>query len=151
MKNGSEEITRGNEDLSNRKSDQASALEETSASMEDNDEHGENRSPKTPSRPTNWRSQPGRRRTKEGAVTKKAVDAMGEINKSSKKIADIITVIDEIAFQTNLLALNAAVEAERTGGGTWLGVCRYNSSSPITCSAPIDSYNCIRHTKGMAV
>jgi methyl-accepting chemotaxis protein len=47
-----------------------------------------------------------------GAVTLKA---MGEINKSSKKIADIITVIDEIAFQTNLLALNAAVEAARAG------------------------------------
>ncbi|HRC44715.1 MAG TPA: methyl-accepting chemotaxis protein, partial [Nitrospira sp.] len=40
---------------------------------------------------------------------------MGQINKSSKKIADIITVIDEIAFQTNLLALNAAVEAARAG------------------------------------
>jgi methyl-accepting chemotaxis protein len=52
---------------------------------------------------------------KGGAVTKKAVDAMGEINKSSKQIADIITVIDEIAFQTNLLALNAAVEAARAG------------------------------------
>jgi methyl-accepting chemotaxis protein len=52
---------------------------------------------------------------KGGAVTKRAVDAMAEINKSSKKIADIITVIDEIAFQTNLLALNAAVEAARAG------------------------------------
>jgi methyl-accepting chemotaxis protein len=52
---------------------------------------------------------------KGGSVTKKAVEAMGEINKSSKKIADIITVIDEIAFQTNLLALNAAVEAARAG------------------------------------
>ena len=45
---------------------------------------------------------------KGGSVTVRAVEAMGEINKSSKKIADIITVIDEIAFQTNLLALNAA-------------------------------------------
>jgi methyl-accepting chemotaxis protein len=44
-----------------------------------------------------------------------AVDAMGEINRSSRKIADIITTIDEIAFQTNLLALNAAVEAARAG------------------------------------
>ncbi|MFZ1805116.1 MAG: methyl-accepting chemotaxis protein, partial [Nitrospira sp.] len=52
---------------------------------------------------------------KGGAVTYRAVEAMGEINKSSKKIADIITVIDEIAFQTNLLALNAAVEAARAG------------------------------------
>jgi methyl-accepting chemotaxis protein len=52
---------------------------------------------------------------KGGTVTDKAVEAMGEINKSSKKIADIIDVIDEIAFQTNLLALNAAVEAARAG------------------------------------
>ena len=48
-------------------------------------------------------------------VVKEAIDAMGEINGASEKIADIITVIDEIAFQTNLLALNAAVEAARAG------------------------------------
>jgi methyl-accepting chemotaxis protein-1 (serine sensor receptor) len=52
---------------------------------------------------------------KGGAVVSKAVSAMNEINASSKKIADIISVIDEIAFQTNLLALNAAVEAARAG------------------------------------
>ena len=52
---------------------------------------------------------------KGGSVTDRAVEAMSEINKSSKKIADIINVIDEIAFQTNLLALNAAVEAARAG------------------------------------
>jgi methyl-accepting chemotaxis protein len=50
-----------------------------------------------------------------GAVVHDAVVAMGEINRSSKRIADIITTIDEIAFQTNLLALNAAVEAARAG------------------------------------
>ena len=52
---------------------------------------------------------------KGGAVVSEAVAAMAEINQSSKKIADIITTIDEIAFQTNLLALNAAVEAARAG------------------------------------
>jgi len=52
---------------------------------------------------------------KGGEVLSKAVDAMSEISTSSKKIADIIGVIDEIAFQTNLLALNAAVEAARAG------------------------------------
>jgi methyl-accepting chemotaxis protein len=52
---------------------------------------------------------------KGGAVVRSAVEAVGEISRSSKKIADIITVIDEIAFQTNLLALNAAVEAARAG------------------------------------
>ncbi|MDY3558002.1 methyl-accepting chemotaxis protein [Gemmata sp. JC673] len=52
---------------------------------------------------------------KGGSVVSSAVGAMGEINGSSKKIADIITTIDEIAFQTNLLALNAAVEAARAG------------------------------------
>jgi methyl-accepting chemotaxis protein len=52
---------------------------------------------------------------KGGAVVGRAVLAMAEINQSSKKISDIIGVIDEIAFQTNLLALNAAVEAARAG------------------------------------
>ena len=52
---------------------------------------------------------------KGGAVVSSAVTAMGGINAASKKIADIIGVIDEIAFQTNLLALNAAVEAARAG------------------------------------
>ena len=111
---GSEEITKGNEDLSQRTSEQASALEETSASMEEMTSTVKQNADNA--KQANQLAIAARDTAdKGGAVTKKAVDAMGEINKSSKKIADIITVIDEIAFQTNLLALNAAVEAARAG------------------------------------
>jgi methyl-accepting chemotaxis protein len=111
---GAEEITKGSEDLAQRTSEQASSLEETAASMEemtstvkqnaDNAKQADKLA--ISARDT---------ADKGGSVTQRAVEAMGEINKSSKKIADIITVIDEIAFQTNLLALNAAVEAARAG------------------------------------
>ncbi|HNP59599.1 MAG TPA: methyl-accepting chemotaxis protein [Nitrospirales bacterium] len=108
------EITQGNEDLSQRTSAQAGALEETSASMEEMTstikQNADN------AKQANQLAVAAREvAEKGGAVTDKAVVAMDEINKSSKKIADIINVIDEIAFQTNLLALNAAVEAARAG------------------------------------
>ncbi len=111
---GSTEITQGNEDLSQRTAQAASALEETSASMEEMTstikQNADN------AKQANQLAVTAREvAEKGGAVTEKAVDAMDEINKSSKKIADIINVIDEIAFQTNLLALNAAVEAARAG------------------------------------
>lgn len=110
----SSEITQGNEDLSQRTSAQAGALEETSASMEQMTstikQNADN------AKQANQLAVAAREvAEKGGAVTDKAVEAMDEINKSSKKIADIINVIDEIAFQTNLLALNAAVEAARAG------------------------------------
>ena len=110
----SSEITQGNEDLSQRTSAQAGALEETSASMEEMTstikQNADN------AKQANQLAVTAREvAEKGGAVTDKAVNAMDEINKSSKKIADIINVIDEIAFQTNLLALNAAVEAARAG------------------------------------
>ncbi len=110
----SSEITQGNEDLSQRTSAQAGALEETSASMEEMTstikQNADN------AKQANQLAVTAREvAEKGGAVTEKAVSAMDEINKSSKKIADIINVIDEIAFQTNLLALNAAVEAARAG------------------------------------
>ncbi len=110
----SSEITQGNEDLSQRTSAQAGALEETSASMEEMTstikQNADN------AKQANQLAVTAREvAEKGGAVTDKAVSAMDEINKSSKKIADIINVIDEIAFQTNLLALNAAVEAARAG------------------------------------
>jgi methyl-accepting chemotaxis protein len=111
---GAEEITKGSEDLSQRTSEQASALEETSASMEEMTSTVKQNADNA--KQANQLAIAARETAnKGGAVTKRAVDAMGEINKSSKKIADIITVIDEIAFQTNLLALNAAVEAARAG------------------------------------
>ncbi|WP_342347144.1 HAMP domain-containing protein, partial [uncultured Nitrospira sp.] len=96
------EITQGNEDLSQRTSAQAGALEETSASMEEMTstikQNADN------AKQANQLAVAAREvAEKGGAVTDKAVVAMDEINKSSKKIADIINVIDEIAFQTNLL------------------------------------------------
>ncbi len=111
---GSEEITKGNEDLSERTSEQASALEETAASMEEMTSTVKQNADNA--KQADQLAIAARETAdKGGAVTQRAVEAMGEINKSSKKIADIITVIDEIAFQTNLLALNAAVEAARAG------------------------------------
>jgi methyl-accepting chemotaxis protein len=114
VSSGAEQITKGNEDLAQRTSEQASALEETSASMEEMTSTVKQNADNA--KQANQLAVAARDTAdKGGSVTKKAVDAMGEINKSSKKIADIITVIDEIAFQTNLLALNAAVEAARAG------------------------------------
>lgn len=111
---GAEEITKGNEDLSQRTSEQASSLEETSSAMEEMTSTVKQNADNA--RQANQLAIAARDvANKGGAVTTKAIDAMEEINKSSKKIADIITVIDEIAFQTNLLALNAAVEAARAG------------------------------------
>ena len=111
---GAEEITKGNENLSQRTSEQASSLEETSSAMEEMTSTVKQNADNA--KQANQLAIAARDvANKGGAVTTKAVEAMGEINKSSKKIADIITVIDEIAFQTNLLALNAAVEAARAG------------------------------------
>jgi methyl-accepting chemotaxis protein len=111
---GSEQISKGSEDLSQRTSHQASALEETSASMEEMTSSVKQSADNA--KQANQLAIAAREiAEKGGAVTVRAVEAMGTISKSSKKIADIITVIDEIAFQTNLLALNAAVEAARAG------------------------------------
>ena len=108
------EIAQGNADLSQRTEEQASSLEETASSMEQLtstvNQNADN------ARQANQLASGARDyATKGGEVVSKAVGAMAEINSSSKKIADIIGVIDEIAFQTNLLALNAAVEAARAG------------------------------------
>jgi methyl-accepting chemotaxis protein len=111
---GAGEIAQGNADLSQRTEEQASSLEETASSMEELTstvkQNAEN------ARQANQMAEGARREAENGGqVVSQAVSAMTEINASSKKIADIIGVIDEIAFQTNLLALNAAVEAARAG------------------------------------
>lgn len=110
----SEEISRGNADLSQRTEEQASSLEETASSMEEMTSTVKQNADNA--KEANQLAAAARDQAEKGGdVVKKAVEAMGEINTSSKKIADIIGVIDEIAFQTNLLALNAAVEAARAG------------------------------------
>ena len=110
----SAEIAQGNQDLSARTENQASALEETAASMEELSS-------------TVTQNADSARQAKQlaanasvvashgGEVVGQVVETMKGINASSRKIADIISVIDGIAFQTNILALNAAVEAARAG------------------------------------
>lgn len=110
----SEEIAEGNNDLSQRVEAQASNLEQTAASMEHMTETVRKNADNAKGA-NNLAENATRKATKGGEVVGHAVSAMSEINSASKKIADIIGVIDEIAFQTNLLALNAAVEAARAG------------------------------------
>ena len=109
-----EQMTGASRDIATGAQSQASSLEETASSLEEitstvkqnTDNAQQARQLATGSRDV---------AEKGGEVVNNAVGAMDEINESSKKIADIITTIDEIAFQTNLLALNAAVEAARAG------------------------------------
>ena len=111
---GAEEISNGNVNLSQRTEQQSSSLEETASSMEQMTSTV--RANADNANQANELAVAARAQAeKGGSVVGKAVQAMGEINAASKKIADIIGVIDEIAFQTNLLALNAAVEAARAG------------------------------------
>src|SRR5690606_30752692 len=110
----SSEIASGNLDLSSRTEQQASSLEETASSMEELTstvrQNADN------SRQANQLAVAASSvAVKGGTVVSEVVNTMGEINTSSKKIVDIIGVIDGIAFQTNILALNAAVEAARAG------------------------------------
>ncbi|MDO8756083.1 MAG: methyl-accepting chemotaxis protein [Polaromonas sp.] len=112
--NASREIAEGNHDLSARTEQQASALEETASSME---ELGAtvNRSADSARQANQLALNASTIAIKGGDVVGQVVETMKGINESSRKIADIISVIDGIAFQTNILALNAAVEAARAG------------------------------------
>ncbi len=108
------EIAQGNADLSQRTEEQASSLEETASSMEQMTSTVKQSA--DAAHEANSLSLDARKKAQSGGeVVHQAIQAMGEILKSSNRINDIISVIDEIAFQTNLLALNAAVEAARAG------------------------------------
>ena len=114
LSSAAREIANGNTDLSQRTEEQAASLEETAASMEELTstvrQNAENAQ-----QANKLASSPSDVAIRGGTVVAEVVQTMEGITHASRKIADIIGVIDEIAFQTNILALNAAVEAARAG------------------------------------
>ncbi|MEL7311716.1 MAG: methyl-accepting chemotaxis protein [Pseudomonadota bacterium] len=114
VKGGSHEIALANADLQQRTEEQASGLEKTAQTMKELTDIVKQSA--TNASAANDMAQGARDKAQKGGkAVNNTVEAMQEINAASRRIADIIAVIDEIAFQTNLLALNAAVEAARAG------------------------------------
>jgi len=111
---GANELNEGNTNLSARTEEQAAALEETASTVEELTSTVKQNAASAGQ--ANQLTTEARDKAERGGdVVSQAVSAMSQINESSRRISDIISVIDEIAFQTNLLALNAAVEAARAG------------------------------------
>lgn len=110
----SRQIASGNMDLSSRTEEQASSLEETVASMEEITQTVKLNA-QNARQANDLASTASREAVRGGEVVARAVDTMQAINNSSRKVVEIIGIIDSIAFQTNILALNAAVEAARAG------------------------------------
>ncbi|WP_202424255.1 methyl-accepting chemotaxis protein [Duganella levis] len=110
----SREIATGNQDLSSRTEEQASSLEETASSMEELTSTVK-QSADNARQANVLANSASQVAVRGGQVVSQVVETMGSINESSRRIVDIIGVIDGIAFQTNILALNAAVEAARAG------------------------------------
>jgi methyl-accepting chemotaxis protein len=110
----SSEIATGNLDLSSRTEQQAGALEETTSSMEELT-HAVRKNAESAHEANQMAQDASQVATRGGQIVGEVVDTMGAIDAASRKIVDIISVIDGIAFQTNILALNAAVEAARAG------------------------------------
>jgi len=108
------EIAQGNADLSRRTEDQAASLEKTAASMEELSSTVKQNADNA-KQANQLASAASGVAVKGGVAVSAVVNTMAQINESAKKIEDIISVIDGIAFQTNILALNAAVEAARAG------------------------------------
>lgn len=114
VSHAAEEISQGNTNLSQRTEQQSASLEETAASMEQMTGTVQQSANNT-RKASELSNTASRQAQRGGEVVNAAVIAMEGINDSSKRVTDIIGVIDNIAFQTNLLALNAAVEAARAG------------------------------------
>jgi methyl-accepting chemotaxis protein len=114
IKFASAEVAAGNLDLSGRTEEAATSLQDTAQSME-NLNSIVAQTAQSARKANQLASSAAQVAARGGSVASEVIDTMGEINVSSSKIADIIAVIDGIAFQTNILALNAAVEAARAG------------------------------------